>query len=220
MKDSIKYLKLDLRISKRTLLTLAPALIFMAYMFFKQQVYIFGIAYILLVKIICINTPFMAQANDGLGQLYSIFPTKRSNMVLGRFMYFAMWYLITSFIEVIMIMYLYNINEISNKKIITIALSEIITVIILFIQYPVSYKIGFQNSKTLLNIIGTLPGLIILPLPSILINSNFLQSTLDIISSFVINNDIILITVSILILIMIGYISYLISCRICKKKDV
>ena len=220
MKDSINYLKLDLRISKRNLLMTMPALIFMAYMFFKQQTYTFGIAYLLLIKIIFINTPFMAQANEGLSQLHYTFPTKLSKMVLGRFMYLAMWYLVTLFIEAIMIMYLYNIKEISNKEIIIMAISEIITAIILFIQYPVSYKIGFENSKTLLNIIGTLPGLIIMPLPSILINSNFSQSILDGISNFAINNEIILITVSILILIIIGYISYLISCTICKKKEV
>ena len=118
MKDSINYLKLDLRLSRKSLLMTMPALIFMAYMFFKQQTYTFGIAYLLLIKIIFINAPFMAQANEGLSQLHYIFPTKLSKMVLGRFMFLGMWYLVTLFIEAIMIMYLYNINEISNKEII------------------------------------------------------------------------------------------------------
>ena len=220
MKDSINYLKLDLRISKKSLLMTIPALIFMAYMFFKQQTYIFGISYLFLIKIIFINTPFISQANEGLSQLHYIFPAKISKMVLGRFMYLVMWYLVTLFIEVIMIMYLYNINEISNKEIILMAISEIITSIILFIQYPVSYKIGFENSKTLLNVVGILPGLIIMTLPSALIKSNFLRNKLDSISNFAINNQIILIAFIILILIILGYISYLVSCGICKRKEV
>ena len=100
------------------------------------------------------------------------------------------------------------------------AISEIITSIILFIQYPVSYKIGFENSKTLLNVVGILPGLIIMTLPSALIKSNFLRNKLDSISNFAINNQIILIAFSILTLIILGYISYLVSYRICKRKEV
>ena len=217
--DAIKYLKLDLRISKRTILMIMPALIFMAYMFLEQQVYIMGISYLFLIKIVFINTPFMAQANEKLSQLYSIFPTKLSKMVLGRFMYLAMWYLVTLFIETIMIMYLHNINEISNKEIIIMAISEIIAAIILFIQYPVSYKIGFENSKILLNIIGTLPGFIMMSLPTALIWNTFLDDKLDSILNLAVNNEIFLITFSILILIILGHISYLESCRICKRKE-
>lgn len=217
---AINYLKLDLRISKRTLLMTIPALIFMGYMFFKQQTYIFGISYLFLIKIIFVNTPFMLQANEGLSQLHYILPTKISKMVLGRFVYLTMWYLVTLFIEVIMIIYLYNINEINNKEIIIMGISEIIVSIILFIQYPVSYKIGFENSKTLLNIICTLPGIIMMSLPSALIKSDFLRDKLDSILNFSINNQIILITFSILTLIMLGYISYLVSCKICRRKEV
>ena len=220
MKDCINYLKLDLRISKKSILMIMPVLIFMAYMFLEQQVYIMGISYLFLIKIVFVNTPFMAQANEGLSQLHYIFPTKISKMVLGRFMYLTMWYLITLFIEVIMIMYLYNINEINNKEIIIMGISEIIVSIILFIQYPVSYKIGFENSKILLNIISTLPGIIMMSLPTTLIRNTFLGDKLDRILNFVVNNENILITASIFILIILGYISYLASCRICKRKEV
>jgi hypothetical protein len=220
MKDCINYLKLDLRISKKSILMIMPVLIFMAYMFLEQQVYIMGISYLFLIKIVFVNTPFMTQANEGLSQLHYIFPTKISKMVLGRFMYLTMWYLVTLFIEVIMIMYLYNINEINNKEIIIMGISEIIVSIILFIQYPVSYKIGFENSKILLNIICTLPGIIMMSLPTTLIRNTFLGDKLDSILNFVVNNENILITVSIFILIILGYISYLVSCRICKRKEV
>ncbi|OOM06367.1 hypothetical protein CLOSAC_42860 [Clostridium saccharobutylicum] len=49
MKTILSYLKLDLRISKRSLLCVAPALIFSAYMFFEKDVYILGCSIITLI---------------------------------------------------------------------------------------------------------------------------------------------------------------------------
>jgi hypothetical protein len=220
MGDAINYLKLDLRISKRTLRLIIPALIFMSYMFLEQKAYISGICYLLLVKIISINTPFIAQETDKLQQLYTIFPVKTTKMVLGRFIYLALLYLVVSFLEVILIMYLYNINEITSRTIIIMCFSEIITAIVLFIQYPVNYKIDFNDNKMILNLISIIPAMSMMVFPGLLIDGSLFGARLDNILSIVKDNINFFTTISIFILIIAGYISYYISCKICKNKEV
>lgn len=220
MRDAINYLKLDLRISKRTLLLIVPPLIFMSYMFFEKKVYISGICYLVLVKIIFIDTPFIAQGTDKLQQLYNIFPAKISKMVLGRFIYLALWYLIISLLESILIRYLYNISEITSRTIIIMCFSEIIAAIILFIQYPVSYKIGFNDTKIILNLISIIPAMSVMVFPGLLIEGSLFGARLDNILSIVKDNMIFFQTISMLILVIAGYLSYCISCSICRNKEV
>lgn len=219
MREAINYLKLDLRISKRTLMLIVPPLIFMAYMFFVKEVYIFGISYLLLIKIIFINTPFIAQGTDKLQQLYDLFPVKTSKMVFGRFIYLALWYFVISLVEGILIMYLYNINEITNRTIIIMCLSEIIIAIILFIQYPVSYKIGFNDSKIILNLISIIPAMIMMVLPGLLIEDKLIGGRIDGILNIIKNNMYFFTAISMMLLIVACYISYLVSCKICRNKE-
>lgn len=49
MKIILSYLKLDLRISKRSLLCVVLVLIFLVYMFFEKDVYILGCSIIILI---------------------------------------------------------------------------------------------------------------------------------------------------------------------------
>lgn len=220
MRDSISYLKLDLRISKRTLLTIVPALIFMAYLFLAKEVYMSIASYLFLVQIIFGNTPFMIQGNEHLQQLYSVFPTKTSKMVLGRFLYLMLGSLIIVLIQVILIIYSFSINQINNREIIIMCLSEIIVFLILFIEYPISYKIGFESSKIIQNVMCIFPACAMLALPAFLMEDNLLGENLNSYLHFILSNKIIMITICSFLLIIAGYISYLISCKICRKKEV
>lgn len=196
-------------------------LIFIAYMFFEKEVYIFGVSYLFLIQIAFGNTPFLAQENDDLKELYYSLPSKESKMVLGRFVYLMIWCFIFSFIAIILVKYLYSINEIDQRKIIIMLLCQIIVYIILFIQYPISYKLGLHNRNFLMSMICTLPGIIICSLPTFFIeNKSFIILNLDNHIDFIVKNEMILISLSIFALIIIGYVSYLISCKICKLKEV
>lgn len=214
--DAIKYFKLDLRISRKTLLTIIPALIFIAYMFFEREAYIFGMAYLLLFLVICVITPFIAQGNENLEYLYHTFPTKVSKMVLGRFMYLITWYIVIFSIEGILIMYLSSINETNNVEIITIYFCEMITAIMCFFEYVICYRWGIKSAITS-SILYIIPGLLVFMLPSSLIdNSNFILGQIN----FILQNKNLIIVLCTFIIIAIGYISYIISCKICKRKEV
>ena len=216
MKDVISYLKLDLRISRKTLLMIMPALIFMGYMFFVKEFYIMGMAYLLLFLIICVNIPFTAQGNENLECLYYTFPTKISKMVLGRFIYLIMWYIVIFSLEAILMMYLSNINEINNIEIIIVCVCGVITAIMCFCEYIICYRWGIKKSS-IISFLYIIPGMLVFMLPSFLINNT---NCIDWQINFIINNKNLIAIFSGLVIIIIGYISYLITCRICKKKEV
>lgn len=214
MKDAVSYLKLDLRISKRTLLTMLPILIIVLYLFFGRQMYYYGKGYLLLIQMIFVNTPFIAQGNENLEKLYYIFPAKVSKIVLGRFLYLILWCLCIFFMEIMLILYLFNINEVDNNEIAIMVLSEMVVLVVLFIQYPLSYKIGFDGKKTVLNIMGIVPAVSVIMLP------DFLKRELMYLMNSILNNELILLTLGIIFLSILGYLSYLVSWRICIKKEV
>lgn len=221
MKTIISYLKLDLRISKKSLLIIIPPIIFMAYMFFDKQAYILGISYLLLLQVVFANTPFIVQESENLKQLHYILPSKVSKMVLSRFIYLIICCLVVYCVVSILIVYLHSINEINNRDIVIILLCEIIVNLILFIQYPISYKLGLHNRNFLMNSICTLPGIIMCLLPTFLIESRlFLILNLDKDIDFIVNNCISLFSFSILILVILGYISYFVSYRVCRRKEI
>lgn len=213
MRDAVSYLKLDFRLSKRTLLVMLPILIIVLYLFFEREMYYYGKGYFLLIQMFFVNTPFITQGNENIEKLHYIFPAKTSKMVLGRFLYLILWFICIFFVEIMLMVYMSAINEIDNNEIIIMILSEITVLIFLFIQYPLSYKIGFDGKKTILNIIGIVPAVLVIMLPE------FLKKELGYYVGFVLNNEFILLGISIFTLMTIGYLSYLVSYKICMKKE-
>lgn len=87
-----------------------------------------------------------------------------------------------------------------------------------FIQYPIYYKFGMEKGKAISILVYLLPAFFIFALPSFLVNKDgfILKNSLD----FIINNKLILIIISMLVTALIGYISYKISYKICKAKEI
>lgn len=214
MRDAISYLKLDLRLSKRTLLMMLPILGIVLYLFFERKMYYYGKGYFLLIQMVFVNTPFIAQGNENIEELHYIFPAKISKMVLGRFLYLLLWFICIFSVEIMLMIYMFSINQIDNNEIIIMFLSEITVLIFLFIQYPLSYKIGFDGKKTILNIIGIVPAVLVIMLPE------FIKKELGYLLEVILNNEVILSVCSIFIIMIIGYCSYLVSYKICMKKEV
>lgn len=64
------------------------------------------------------------------------------------------------------------------------------------------------------------PALVIFTLPSLLIDDKFfLNKILSYAVNFIVSNKSIIILLNILVILALGYMSYLISCRICKNKE-
>lgn len=215
MRNSVNYLKFDLRIIKKNvkqyLLALIPFIIFM----FFGHAYIFAISYLFLFLLILAAIPFSIEGNEKSTEMYYMFPTKISSMVFGRFLYLICSTLLIFIVNITIMAYLYNINELQNFEILATCLSGIVSLIICFIQYPLYYKVGIENSKVISIIIYLIPAFIVYMLPNFLKENNLFTNLI-----FSNDNSIILILLSLLTVMIIGYISYLISCKICKRKEV
>ncbi|MBC2441329.1 ABC-2 transporter permease [Clostridium saccharobutylicum] len=217
MKDSINYLKFDLRITKEStkFQILIIALFYIIFMFFKHD-YVFGMSYLFFLLIIFSRIPFSLQGNEKSTEMYYMFPAKISSMVLGRFLYLISYMFLIFTICGINILYLSLQNKISNIEMVVILLSAIISGILCFIQYPIYYKFGSEKAVTF---IYFLPAIGVLALPNFLLEKNIYLGE-NILQNIDFNNIIILIMFGLVILIFIGYISYLSSFKICKKREI
>lgn len=221
MNNSINYLKFDLRISQKSMKYYVLIQSIFCFMFIFFGDYTFGMSYLFFFLIILATTPFSIQGNEKSTEMYYMLPTKVSSMVLGRFLYLICLTFVI-FVESGLIMtYLHKINKIGDLQILITCLCGVASMIICFIQYPIYYKVGLEKGRIVSMIIYLVPAFIVFILPRCLMEENlFINEKLQESQKFFISNNIILILCILLTLIFIGYISYLISCRICKRKEV
>ena len=215
MKNSVNYLKFDFRIVQKNikhfLIPLIPFIIFMI----SGDSYIFGMSYLFLFIFILSAMPFNIQGNEKSNEMYYMFPAKISSMVLGRFLYLICTTLIIFIVNGIIMACLYNMNKLQNFEVLATCLSGIVSLLICFIQYPLYYKVGIENGRIISIIIYIIPAVIVFMLPNYFKENNLFTNLI-----FCKDNISIIILFSLLTVIFIGYISYLISYRICNKKEV
>lgn len=216
MKNYINYLKFDLRISRKSMKYYVLIQSIFCFMFMLFGDYTFGMSYLFFFLIILATIPFSIQGNEKSTEMYYMFPTKVSSMVLGRFLYLICLTLVIFLESGLIMTYLHKINKIEDLQILITCLCGVASMIICFIQYPIYYKVGLEKGRIVSMIIYLVPAFIVFILPRCLMEENlFTNEKLQESQNFII-----LILFSLLTLIFIGYISYLISCRICKRKEV
>jgi len=215
--NAIKYLKLDLRIikGKMKISLILPLFIGMVII---SGTPIMGIAYLFLLLITFASMPFDSAISENSSKMYEMFPARVSNMVLGRFLYLISIILIIFGINGGLLVYLYKANSISMSGITGTLVSAIVAVIVCFCQYPIYYKVGLEKGKILSMSIYLIPAFSVFALTSV-VGKDEANSGVNGVINFIINNRSILALVIVLICIIIGVISYSISCRICKKKE-
>lgn len=211
MRNSINYLKFDFKIAKKSIkyYVLIQSIICCSFIFLGD--YAFGMSYLFFFLIILATIPFSIQGNEKSTEMYYMFPAKTSSMVLGRFLYLICTSLVIFLLSGIIILVLYKVNKIGSLEVVTICLNAIISLIICLIQYPIFYELGLEKGKMLSTIIYLVPALILFLLPR---GNEYIEQKLYL------SNNIVLMLISLLIATLIGYISYLISYRICKEKEI
>lgn len=215
--NSINYLKFDLRLTKDSMkYYILILMFFIAFMVFEKA-YIFGLSYMFFILVLVAKVPFNFQGNEKSLQMYYMFPAKISSMVLGRFLYLISLEVIMFLVNSIIMIVLYKANELNSLQISAICLSGILSMIICFIQYPLYYKFETEKAKMVASIISLAPAFIIFTLPDYFAGNN--QSILSY-QDVDVNLVFPIIVFTILITILIGCISYLISYGICKRKEV
>ncbi len=218
--SGLNYLKLDFRLMKGTLrFFLLMPIVFL--IFFLKESPIMGLGYVFFFLIIVAATPFSVESNEKCDKMYYMLPSKVSSMVLGRFLFLIVSLLVVWIIEISSMSYLYNTGRLGILEISIIAVSGVAATIMCLIQYPIYYKFGMEKGKIISMVVYMLPAFIIFAMPSLLKeNKLFLGSSLSTITSFVSNNKSVLPWLAIIIICILGIVSYLISVSICKKKEI
>lgn len=215
MNNPMNYLKLDFKIAKKSIKYYVLIQLIICCSFIFSGNYAFGMSYLYFFLVILATIPFSMQGNEKSTEMYCMFPAKTSSMVLGRFLYLICASLVIFLLSGIIILVLYQVNKIGSLEVLTICLNAIMSLIICLIQYPIFYKLGLEKGKMISTIIYLVSALIIFLLPR---GNEYINMKLQ--GNVYLNNNILLMLLSLLIATLIGYISYLISCRICKKKEV
>lgn len=221
MNNVISYFKFDLRLIKESIkfYVLAPAIFCVLFMF-SGSVYM-GLSYLFFFLIIFATIPFSAQSNEKSTQMYYMFPCKISEMVCGRFLYLISIAAILLLIDGVMITYLYTTQKLQGFEVIVMSFCGILSLITCFVQYPIYYKFGIEKGKAISMLVYFLPAFLIFGLPSFLIESgNFSIENLINSINYIFSNSVELLILGGLILCVIGYLSYLISYKICKAKEI
>lgn len=213
MKDALNYLKFDFRIVKKSMKYYALVIPIFYFMFMFSKEYTFAISYMNFFLIIVATIPFSIQSNEKSTEMYYMFPSKISSMVIGRFFYLICSMLAIFTICSITTKYLYWSNKIDYLNIVTILFTGVISIIICFIQYPIYYKVGLEKGKIISMLIYFLPAFFVLSLPKFLLEHN-----LYIYLSF--SSITMLLAFGGLIVVVIAYISYLSSLKICREKEI
>lgn len=218
--SSINYLKLDIRLIKGTLKYYAVIPLLFLFMGSKESP-IMALGYLFFFLIILATVPFSAESNERCEKMYYMLPSKVSSIVLGRFLYLISAMIIIWMIDGGIMMYSYKINKISDLDVATICLSGVVATIVCFCQYPLYYKFGMEKGKILSTILYMVPAFIVFALPSLLKNSRFLTPELGgRLLELIMSNKIILSLLTIVIIGIIGFISYLFSWDICEKREI
>ncbi|WP_252236502.1 MULTISPECIES: ABC-2 transporter permease [unclassified Clostridium] len=214
--NAINYLKFDFRIIKGNLKYYSLFLIAFAISMFYSETKINAMSYLFFVLIIVAVLPFSSEGNQKSREMYYMFPSKTSSMVMGRFLYLIILNIMVWMIEIFTMIHFYNIGSIEISEIILMCFAGIITTIICMIQYSVYYKFGMEKGRAILMLVYMVPAFFIFALPSILSERTIPNSILNLI----ISNKAIIGIASIITIIIVGVISYLISCSVCNNKDI
>lgn len=214
--NAINYLKFDLRLTKDSMKYYILILMFILTFMVFQKAYIFGLSYMFFFLVIIAKIPFNFQGNEQSLQMYYMLPSRISSMILGRFLYLISLEVIMFIVNGITMIVLYKANKFSSFEILGICLSGILSMIICFIQYPLYYKFETEKAKIVSSIISFAPAFLVLTLSDYITGNN---EKVQLYQNFDVNLILSIIVFAILITILIGYTSYIISCRICKKRE-
>lgn len=220
--EAVNYFKLDLRTIKSSkmiyqLMAILCGCIFMI----SLESYKLGMSYLLLCLIICAAIPFNIQGSENSELLYYIIPSNTNKMVLGRFLYLIILSISIMLINIFLMSYCYRANFMNLNEVLIMCLTSVIAIITCFCQYPIYYKFGIEQGRILSMMIYFIPAFIIFILPSFFNESGlFIIEELKRNLNIIFNNKILLIISMIIIVGIIVSITYFISCRICKNKEV
>lgn len=221
--DVIKYLNLDLRIikEKNEYINFIFIPIFAVIMLKYIE---FGLTGTVFLTFMCAGIPFTNEKLDKLDEMYRMFPYRSSTMILGRFIYLfivlGVFLLICTSLEIY-----YSNNENGILLMTETLIIENFFVVINFICYPLYYDDKTENPNRIKIMVTSIITLMIfaiifcIPMEMKIMSSLF-GNELNLVGNFILINIKAFTALKILNFTVIGFISYLVSCKFYRRKGV
>ena len=214
MAKTLNFLKFDFLLLKSH--SVAILILFVAGIFIGPLGY-------LIVILIAMPYPFLAAEKNNLNVLYSVLPTTRKSIVLGRHLFALITVFVATLISFLGSMLLPLIAKqdiVMNENILTLCLITALSLIMTGIQYPLYFKLGYSKAR----IISLIPVVIIFAVAMFIttVTKGLFGWNIDLTGmlDFVFKNAVLSCVVALIVSILSICVSCVLSCKLYEKKDI
>ena len=215
--NAIKVLKLDL-LSIKPYLTIKNLIILIGLgtlygVLSKNPAFV--LATVQMFAVLFSGYPFMVGEESGIDPLYKLFSISSKDVVKGRYLLATVSVVIMLVVGVIMAMLIglaYPMEDLFNSLLLTAPCIGMISLIIIFIEYPIYFKYGYKKGKTL-----TAVPMLLLAIGAVC--SAYFNESLKSILQFLVMNPFLAIAVICIIFIIIVGVSIQLSNKLYARRD-
>lgn len=215
--NAIKVLKLDL-LSIKPYLTIKNLIILIGLgtlygVLSKNPAFV--LATVQMFAILFSGYPFMVGEESGIDPLYKLFRISSKDVVKGRYLLATVSVIVMLVVGVVMAMLIglaYPMEDLFNSLLLTAPCIGMISLIIIFIEYPIYFKYGYKKGKTL-----TAVPMLLLAIGAVC--SAYFNESLKSILQFLVMNPFLAIAVICIIFIIIVGVSIQLSNKLYARRD-
>jgi hypothetical protein len=212
--DAVKYFKLDFTLSKGFLKLYLVIFAFILGMFILLKASALALN-MLYFSVMCLSLlPFLADTGGKCQKMYYVFPARIKSMVLGRYLFFYGILGIALIVNAIWMM----CDKLGNLEILYLCISALVSSILCFVQIPIFYKFGYEQGQVISNLIYLVPSTLVIMLPTLFKIFEPKAGFMDMVS-FATHHVGLMVMAAVVLLAAVGRISYMISCGICRRKE-
>ena len=215
--NAIKVLKLDL-LSIKPYLTIKNLIILIGLgtlygVLSKNPAFV--LATVQMFAVLFSGYPFMVGEESGIDPLYKLFSISSKDVVKGRYLLATVSVIIMLLVGVVMAMFIgiaYPMENLFYSLLLAAPCIGLISLIIIFIEYPIYFKYGYKKGKTL-----TAVPMLLLAIGAVC--STYFHESLKSIVQFLMINPFMAITVICIIFIIILGISLRLSNKLYTRRE-
>lgn len=172
-------------------------------------------SYFMMFLMVIMSYPFSIGDKNGLDTLYGTLPLNKKNIVAGRYLFVLMLEIIFVFLALLCsfaLSVVCNLEFILSQELLVLCLCSVVFSIVVAIQYPIYFKLGYNKAKFIALIPLLAVFLIVIQLPMLvkLFNLNF---SLEVLFANIAEKPLLMC----LIFVATGLFVLAISCKISQK---
>ena len=175
----------------------------------------FVLATVQMFAILFSGYPFMVGEESGIDPLYKLFSISSKDVVKGRYLLATVSVIIMLVVGVIMAMLIgiaYPMQDLFYSLLLAAPCIGLISLIIIFIEYPIYFKYGYKKGKTL-----TAVPMLLLAIDTVC--STYFNESLKSILQFLVMNPFVAMGIICIIFFVIVVVSLKLSNRLYAKRD-